>query len=131
MNAEKQVLAVLDGVVQAWNAGDAAAYGRLFTEDATYVTFFGLTMPGRQAIEEGHRALFEGPLKGSKLAGGGKPEIRFVRPGVALVLSGGGRSLGGETGPASTVSYVLVEEGPEWRIAAFQNTRVSDPRQAV
>jgi uncharacterized protein (TIGR02246 family) len=128
MDAEKQVLEVLDGVVEAWNAGDAAAYGRLFTEDATYVTFFGVNMPGRAAIEAGHRALFEGPLKGSKLAGGGKPEIRFVRPGVALVLSGGGRSLGGESGPASMVSYVLVKEDVGWLITAFQNTRVSDPR---
>jgi uncharacterized protein (TIGR02246 family) len=130
MDSEKQVLAVLDGVVEAWNAGDATAYGRLFTEDATYVTFFGLTMPGRKAIEEGHRMLFEGPLKGSKLAGGGKPEVRFARPDVALVLTGGGRSLDGESGPASTVSYVLVEENSEWLITAFQNTRVSDPRAA-
>jgi uncharacterized protein (TIGR02246 family) len=130
MDSEKQVLAVLNDVVEAWNAGDATAYGRLFTEDAIYVTFFGLTMPGRKAIEEGHRALFDGPLKGSKLAGGGKPGVRFVRPDVAVVLSGGGRSVNGESGPASTVTYVLVKDDADWLITSFQNTRVSDPRAA-
>src|SRR6184192_531187 len=67
--AEADVRAVLDRLAQAWNDGDATAYGRLFTEDADYVTFFGLNFPGREAIEESHRALFEGPLKGSKLTG--------------------------------------------------------------
>jgi uncharacterized protein (TIGR02246 family) len=132
--AEADVRAVLGRLTQAWNDGDAAAYGRLFTEDADYVTFFGLNMPGRARIEDGHRALFEGPLKGSKLTGrldvGTK--VRFVRPDVAIAVAGGGSSLTGadttDDGRASTVSFVLVQEDGEWLITAFQNTRVSDPR---
>jgi uncharacterized protein (TIGR02246 family) len=126
--AEADVRAVLDRLTQAWNDGDAAAYGRLFTEDADYVTFFGLNTPGRTRIEEVHRALFEGPLKGSKLTGGGEVKVRFVRPDVAVAVGGGGSSLAGAEDRASTVTFVLVREGDGWLITAFQNTRVSDPR---
>jgi uncharacterized protein (TIGR02246 family) len=132
--AETDVRAVLGRLTEAWNSADAAAYGRLFTEDADYVTFFGLNFPGREAIESSHRALFEGPLKGSKLTGqlGASAKVRFVRPDVAVAVVGGGSSVSGadtaDEGRESTVSFVLVQEDGEWLITAFQNTRVSDPR---
>ncbi|MGW4524647.1 SgcJ/EcaC family oxidoreductase [Amycolatopsis sp. NPDC004378] len=132
--ADAAVRAVLGRLTEAWNAGDATAYGRLFTEDADYVTFFGMNFPGREAIESSHRALFEGPLKGSKLTArlGETAKVRFVRPDVAVVVAGGGSSVSGadttDEGRESTVGFVLVEEGGEWLITAFQNTRVSDPR---
>jgi uncharacterized protein (TIGR02246 family) len=126
MTDRAAVLEVLSGLVDAWNAGDATAYAGFFTEDADYVTFFGLNTPGRAAIESGHRALFEGPLRGSRLTGGGEPpKVRFVRDDVAIVVAGGGSSLDGEPDPdrASTVTYVLVREPDAWRVASFQNTR--------
>ncbi|GAA3068677.1 SgcJ/EcaC family oxidoreductase [Pseudonocardia yunnanensis] len=117
----------------AWNAGDAAAYASLFTADATYVAFNGQMMRGRTAIEDGHRWLFEGPLRSSRMthaAGTAAAEhhIRFIRPDVALVhTAGGGVQLAGtaELTPdrESVVSLVLVEDGGSWQIAAFQNTR--------
>ncbi len=126
-----EVLAVLGKLADAWNDGDAAAYARLFTEDADYVTFFGMNMPGRVIIESAHRSLFGGLLKDSKLvAGSEEPKVRFVRPDVAIVVSGGGSSPAGgepEPGRESTLTYVLVEESEGWRVASFQNTRVSDP----
>ena len=124
---EAAVRAVLDGLVDAWNTGDATAYARQFTEDADYVTFFGVNMPGRHAIEASHRALFEGPLKGSKLTGGAEPpRIRFIRSDVAVVVAGGGSTIGGDQPDperASTLTYVLVREPDAWRITSFQNTR--------
>lgn len=127
---QAEVLAVLGKLADAWNDGDAAAYASHFTDDADYVTFFGMNMPGRAMIESAHRSLFEGPLKGSKLVAGGEAKVRFVRPDVAIVVSGGGSSLSGgkpEPGRESTLTYVLVEEPGGWRVASFQNTRVSDP----
>jgi len=123
---------VLSRLTDAWNAGDAEAYARLFTEDADYVTFFGVNFPGRVTIESAHRALFEGPLRGSKLIGGGDgAKVRFLRPDVAVAVVGGGSSLTGEAatdpGRASTLTFVLVKDDEDWRIASFQNTRVSDP----
>lgn len=130
-NPETDVLAVLDRLTEAWNAGDAAAYADLFTEEADYVTFFGANMAGRELIESSHRALFHGPLKGSTLTGHrGGAKVRFVRPDVAIVVSGGGSSLAGGTTPepgrSTTVTFVLVKDD-RWRVTAFQNTRVSDP----
>lgn len=40
------------------------------TADATYVSFNGEVMLGRGAIEDTHRFLFEGPLRGSWMTSG-------------------------------------------------------------
>jgi uncharacterized protein (TIGR02246 family) len=115
----------------AWNAGDATAYAADFTPDATYVVFDGTVLRGRGEIEDSHRWLFDGPLRGSTMGfaiDGDGPQVRAVAPGVAhvLVADGGVRPQGVETVPAdrkSVVSLVLVEDGGTWRVTAFQNTR--------
>jgi uncharacterized protein (TIGR02246 family) len=126
---DKQAIQELPGrLAEAWNAGDAAAYASLFTEDADYVTFLGINMPGRRAIQEGHRALFTGPLRGSRLTFTDlPPTVRFVRPDVAIVVAGGSSSLPGgapsDPGRESTLTFVMVREPAGWRITAFHNTR--------
>jgi uncharacterized protein (TIGR02246 family) len=111
----------------AWNDGDATAYADLFTPDATYVVFDGTVVRGRAAIEEGHRALFAGPLRGFRMEPPGAVPVRYLGPDVAHVLAAGGtRPPGQEQLPpdrASVVSFVLVRGEDDWRIAAFQNTR--------
>lgn len=120
----------LTSLAAAWNDGDATAYADLFTPDATYVIFDGTLVCGRTAIEEGHRALFAGPLRGFRM----EPPtaavpVRYLGADVAHVLAAGGtRPPGHEEMPAdraSVVSFVLVREADEWKIAAFQNTRAS------
>jgi uncharacterized protein (TIGR02246 family) len=69
-------------------AHDAEAYGALFTDDATYITFVGTCYRGRRDIVESHRALFGKFLKGTQLA----DEIiviRFFGSGTAIVVSRG------------------------------------------
>lgn len=44
------VRALLSSLVDTWNNGDGAAYGALFTEDATYVTYIGTLYRGGQEI---------------------------------------------------------------------------------
>ncbi|RJL23002.1 SgcJ/EcaC family oxidoreductase [Bailinhaonella thermotolerans] len=123
-----QIHDLLTRLTEAWNAGDAAAYAALFTEDADYVTFLGRNTPGRQAIEHVHRALFEGPLKGSRLAPmTTAAKIRFIRPDVAVIVAEGGSGLDGSAGPdpdrASTITLVAVRDEDAWRFTSFQNTR--------
>ncbi|MCP2335196.1 SgcJ/EcaC family oxidoreductase [Actinomadura rupiterrae] len=115
---------LLGALVAAWNAGDATGYADLFAQDADYITFFGQNMAGRAAIEAGHRALFEGPLKGSRLSWGETPpKIRFLRPDVAAIMAGGHPS--GDVTQASVITLTAVRDGGRWRFASFQNTRVA------
>jgi uncharacterized protein (TIGR02246 family) len=118
---------LLGRLVTAWNAGDAAGYAALFTQDADYITFFGVNMPGRPAIEEGHRALFSGPGHGSRLAWTAPPKTRFLRPDVAVAVAAG--TLSPHAGlllrqsHESAITLVLAREPAGWQIASFQNTR--------
>jgi uncharacterized protein (TIGR02246 family) len=117
----------LTRLAAAWNDGDATAYAGLFTADATYVIFDGTVVRGRTAIEEGHRALFAGPLRGFRMEPPAAVPVRYLGADVAHVLATGGtRPPGQEELPAdraSVVSFVLVRDEDDWKIAAFQNTR--------
>ena len=121
---------VLARLSDAWNGGDSAAYAEQFTADATYVAFNGEVLRGRAAIDDVHRRLFDGPLRSSRMVAAPDspaPEIRFVRPDVAVVVSSGAVQPTGAAELAadrvSVQSYVVVEDGDAWRVAAFQNTR--------
>ncbi|TQM09739.1 SgcJ/EcaC family oxidoreductase [Pseudonocardia kunmingensis] len=120
---------VLTRLAAAWNDSDATAYADLFTDDASYVMFNGAVARGRAAIEDGHRVLFAGPLRGFRMESPAAPvPARYLRPDVAhVVLEGGTRPPGGDEVPAdraSVVSFLLVrDDDGGWRIAAFQNTR--------
>jgi uncharacterized protein (TIGR02246 family) len=117
----------LTRLAAAWNDGDATAYADLFTPDATYVVFDGTVVRGRTAIEEGHRALFAGPLRGFRMEPPAAAPVRYLGPDVAHVLATGDTRPPGQEEPApdraSVVSFVLVRHDDDWRIAAFQNTR--------
>ena len=49
---------LFDGLIDAWNRADAAAFGAAFTEDADYVTFVGTHCRGRAKIADAHDALW-------------------------------------------------------------------------
>jgi len=129
--SESAVVQLCQRLTDAWNAGDATAYGDLFTVDADYVVFNGVHLEGRNAIAESHRWLFEGPLRGTRLGAGATPaappRVRFVRPDVAIVISGGGMTMAGDPTPDpghdSIQTLVAVQEADGWRFASFQNTR--------
>jgi uncharacterized protein (TIGR02246 family) len=120
----------LQGLVDAWNAGDLEAYARPFTDDAVYVTYFGRKLIGREGIVEGHRRVFDGAYRGSRLLNS-RASYRFLRPDVVVAVQDGGV----ETGPGAssekdwrnTLTYVLVKNDSEWEIASFHNARVSNP----
>ncbi|GAA3861986.1 SgcJ/EcaC family oxidoreductase [Saccharothrix violaceirubra] len=117
-------------LARAWERGDATAYADAFTEDAEYVVFDGRRLSGRREIEDAHRWLFSGPLKGSRLVGTTEVDVppRFLRPDVAVLVSGGavaGPDGGVPAGAASVQTSVLVREDGRWRCASFQNTRVT------
>lgn len=134
-SAERRAIQQLGQALQdAWNRGDAAGYASLFTDDADFVAWNGMHGCGRQAIEDGHRPLFEGPLAGSRmvLAGDGTESappqsLRFVRPDVAIMVTSGSVALANQstTGPdhQSVQTFALIKNGNRWQVTAFHNTR--------
>jgi uncharacterized protein (TIGR02246 family) len=134
-SAERRAILELGQALQdSWNRGDAAGYASLFTDDADFVAWNGSRGRGRQAIEDGHRRLFDGLLAGSRMvlvdddAESAPPEsLRFVRPDVAIMVLSGVVTPVGQSAASpdhqSVQTFVLVKNGNRWRIAAFQNTR--------
>ncbi|MEU2256114.1 SgcJ/EcaC family oxidoreductase [Nocardia xishanensis] len=123
--AVAEICAVLDRLTEAWAAGDADAFGSVFTEDATYTTYVGTYYEGKADLVEAHRALFDGFLKGTELADS-YLGIRFYGPDTAVVTSRGDtykgeRKSAGEL--TKTQTYTLVKQDGRWLIAAFHNTK--------
>lgn len=125
------VLSVLSELVAAWARHDAEAYGGLFTEDATYVTFVGTRYQGRREIVTSHRTLWDKFLKGTRLADE-VTDVRFLGPDAAVVTGRGDTYKGSRPKTLSKVqTYALVRQGGQWRIAAFQNTKRRPVLEAI
>ncbi|MFF7748674.1 SgcJ/EcaC family oxidoreductase [Streptomyces sp. NPDC007971] len=118
------ITSVLNDLVTAWERHDADAYGELFTEDATYITYVGTYYQGRRDIVSSHRTLFGGFLKGTRLADE-VLGIRFHGPDTAVVNGRGDTYKGKRPHRLTKIqTYTLVRQHDgEWRIAAFQNTK--------
>ena len=125
------VSAVIDSLAEAWNRGDADAYGAHFTEDATYVTFVGTRYQGRQDIADSHQALFAKFLKGTKLAHE-VLDVRFLGADVAVLTSRGDTVKGERPRKLSKVqTYTLVRRDGRWLVAAFHNTQHKALMEAI
>lgn len=120
------------GLAEAWERGDADAFGELFTEDASYTTFAGTVYHGRRDIAESHRALFAKFLKGTRLTSG-VSNVRFLRDDVAIVTgSGDTYTKRPPKTPSKVQTLTLVRQaGGRWLIAAFHNTKRKSFMEAV
>ncbi|GAA3254797.1 SgcJ/EcaC family oxidoreductase [Nonomuraea helvata] len=125
------ITAVLDRLADAWERGDGAAYGALFTPDATYITYVGTLYVGAQEIGDAHQALFDSFVKGTKLAAR-TVSIRFTGPDTALVVTRGDTYKGRPGKLHKIQTYTLTRQADgEWKIAAFQNTKHQAVMEAV
>jgi uncharacterized protein (TIGR02246 family) len=108
----------------AWGAGDAPAFAGQFTDDATYVTWMGYPLIGRNDIEQTHADVFQRWCAGTRM------EIKLLRtralgPDRCIALTIGGI---GEESPIAfdkLQTFVLVRVERRWLCAAFQNTAMS------
>ncbi|MFJ3949561.1 SgcJ/EcaC family oxidoreductase [Streptomyces sp. Je 1-4] len=118
------VTTVIASLIDAWRRHDADAYGALFTQDATYVTFVGTYYRGRRDITESHRTLFATFLKGTQLADE-ILDVRFYGPDTAVVTGRGDSHKGSRPKKLTKIQTYTLVRGPDgqWRIAAFHNTK--------
>jgi uncharacterized protein (TIGR02246 family) len=129
--ATTEIRALLDRLAANWNAGDAAAYGRDFIEDASYVTFVGTVYRGRADLVAGHAALFGKFLKGSRMFSE-LVELRTYgdRTAVAVTRGDVGKKRPGRLSKVQTFTLVREDDG-QWRVAAFQNTKQARLMEAI
>src|SRR5690625_3034919 len=125
-SAHKGVLATITVLTESWVAQAAEVYGAAFTESYTYTTWVGTHHTGRADIVEGHRALFDGPLSGTRLADSFLG-IELITDDVAVVTTRGDTYEGEQAGDLSKVqTYTMVrQDDGEWLVASFHNTQRS------
>ncbi|HEY6800625.1 MAG TPA: SgcJ/EcaC family oxidoreductase [Agromyces sp.] len=131
------VLAALDRIRAAWDAGDATDYAAEFTDGASYVIFAGMHDLGRDAIHRTPVPVFEKWQRGSRMSIR-VLDLRFVTPDDAVVVPAGGIGKRSRIRHDKVQTFVMVRDGDAWRCAAFQNTkkhrlfiamnRLADPR---
>ncbi|HEV2856759.1 MAG TPA: SgcJ/EcaC family oxidoreductase [Thermoanaerobaculia bacterium] len=123
---ETAIRQIVQQLQDAWNAHDGKAFAAPFAADADYVVVNGMSIKGREAIEQGHTGIFSGIYKDSHNVGTVK-SVRFLRPDVAVAHVEWNLEYrsGGETRKAQAINTVVMtkEEG-KWQIAAFHNTPV-------
>ena len=115
---------LFDAIYQAWADGDADAFAKLYTEDAT-VVMPGVFNQGRDKIREHMAFGFAGPLKGSR--GVDTPQdIRVIDGHTAIVVSDAGIVPAGQDevpeGRTVRATWVLSKRDGEWLVAAYTNT---------
>ena len=127
--AHARVLETLTSLEACWAAGDSDGYARLHDAEATYVAFDGTVLTGRAEIAAGHRPLFDGIMRGSRLSVIDR-EVRFTDAETAIVVQRAGiimRWQKSRKSPSrkrlSTNTTVLRNDGDDWLVTAFQNTR--------
>jgi uncharacterized protein (TIGR02246 family) len=124
---EAAVRTLYQELMDGWNRGSGGAFAAVFTEDGDLVAFDGTHLKGRKEIAPFHQELFDRWLKGTRLVGQVQ-DVRFLSPDVALIHAVGSTVMRGKSGPSperdSIQTLVATHQDGEWRLAAFQNTRV-------
>ena len=124
---EEAVRGLYRELMDGWNRGSGENFAAVFTEDGDLVAFDGTHFEGREEIATFHQELFDKWLKGTRLVGRVK-DVRFLSPDVALMHAVGSTVMRGKSRPSperdSIQTLVATRQSGEWRLAAFQNTRL-------
>jgi uncharacterized protein (TIGR02246 family) len=64
---EDAIRCIYQQMIDAWNAGDGAAFAAPFTDDANFVAFEGTRLKGQQETALFHQRMFDTVVNGSRL----------------------------------------------------------------
>jgi uncharacterized protein (TIGR02246 family) len=124
---EKEIRGLYECQMDGWNQGDAAMFGDTFAEVMDFVAFDGSEFHSRQELVDFHERLFRTHLRGTRLVGT-VISLRFLSPDVALLHAKGSTIAAKGTKPSSArdsiQTMVVTRTGSDWKITAFQNTRI-------
>ena len=129
-NDEAMIHQLINELVDAWNRGDAKAYGARYLDDATFTNVNGMFHVSREEFDRRHDEIFRVALKGSTITLTQR-KIRFIRPDVAIVdldcgvfgtkVQPSGVQEGAVGSLHTSLLLVLVKESGSWWIAAYHN----------
>jgi uncharacterized protein (TIGR02246 family) len=127
----EELLAIFDTMSGAWEAGDAAEFANVYTDDAT-VAGPGIYLRGREHIRQSMAVAFAGPLKGSRRSH--QPQsTRLLGADTAIVVTRSDTVLPGEDQVPPErehlVTWVLARQGGWWRVEANHMSPVSLDQQ--
>jgi uncharacterized protein (TIGR02246 family) len=121
---------LLDELVDAWNHGDADAYGARYRDDATFTNVNGMFHVSREEFNQRHDEIFRGALKGSTITLTPR-KIRFLRADVAVVdvdcgvfgaqVKPPGVQAGSDGSLHTSLLLILVKESGVWWVTAYHN----------
>jgi len=130
---ETQIRAIVQSETDAWNVGDAEAFGAHYAENGSFVNIVGQQLYGRKAFVAQHAAIFSTIYKGSH-SSFVITKLTFLRPDVALVEIDGAVTGASRLPPGVKASdngalnvkllEVMTKEKGNWSIAAFHNVAV-------
>ena len=128
--ASEAVNQLLGEIAEAWNAGDARAYGAHYCPEGTFTNTNGTIDMGRDEVVRTAEEAFQGVLAGTTVSLAVR-KLRLVRPDVAVAdldtrVSGmqvAGNGPGGEVRISQML--VLVKEDDRWWITAQHNAMQS------
>ena len=138
---ERAIRDIVARAEAAWNASDSAGFAAAMADDIDFINVLGERHQGREAVERGHRHIFDTIYRGSR-ARYAIEGIRFVRPDVAIAFIRG--RLISKLPPSAIASatrqvetsdemhesearptMILAKDDGRWRIVAFQNTSIA------
>lgn len=123
---EAEVRELFAEYCRTWTEADSAGFGRLFTEDADYVSYDGSWAVGAAQLQDNHDKLFRGVIAGSAMVGEIE-SLRFITDSVAVLVGNGSVLMPWRSKlPKRRLSrqiLVCVRTPEGWRIAAIQNGR--------
>lgn len=129
-NDEAMIRQLINELVDAWNRGDAEAYGARYLDDATFTNVNGMFHLSRDEFNQRHEEIFRVAMKGSKITLTPR-KIRCVRPDVAIVdldcgvfgtkVQPPGVQAGADGSLHTSLLLVLLKESGSWWIAAYHN----------
>lgn len=124
---EGAVLSVPLRLRAAWERGNADAFADIFTEHGSLL-IDDTQLNGREAIRSYMAEGFAGPYQDARVVE--EPvDVRLIAPDAALAITDGGILREGQTeldtGQVMRAMYVIVKQGPEWKLISHQTCPVT------